>query len=195
MKPAVFLDRDGTMIHDAGYLARLEDLRWYSWTIDAVRLLNRAGFAVCVTTNQGGIALGYYAESFMHEIHAVMTARLEAGGARVDGWFFCPHHPDGVVPELRVTCDCRKPKRGMVDQAVQRLGIDPTRSFVVGDKLSDVELARAVGAKGILVRTGHGEETLRDHHGTIPGAAHVAADLMEATAWLLVESGHPRPAA
>ena len=195
MKPAVFLDRDGTMIHDAGYLARFDDLRWYSWTIDAVRLLNRAGFVVCVTTNQGGIALGYYAESFMHQVHAVMTTRLEAGGARVDGWFFCPHHPDGVTAELRVDCECRKPKPGMIKQAVQRFGIDPARSFVIGDKIADIGMAGAAGAKGILVRTGHGEETLSAHGGTIPGAAHVAADLMEATAWLLVESGHPHPPA
>jgi D-glycero-D-manno-heptose 1,7-bisphosphate phosphatase len=193
--PAVFLDRDGTMIHDPGYLCRLEELRWYPWTIDAVRLLNRAGFLVFVTTNQGGVGLGLYEESFIHAVHAAMTARMEAAGARVDAWFYCLHHPRAVVDELRAECDCRKPRPGMVRQAEARFRFDLGRSFVVGDKLSDVELASCIGARGVLVRTGHGEGEAARAEDIGAAPAYIAANLMEATAWMLARSGHPREAA
>jgi D-glycero-D-manno-heptose 1,7-bisphosphate phosphatase len=206
----VFLDRDGTMIHDPGYLARLEGLQWYPWTIDAIRLLNRAGFLVFVTTNQGGVALGLYEEAFVHTVHGIMTERITAGGGRVDGWFYCLHHPRGLTDALRVDCDCRKPRPGMIRQAQERFSIDLAKSFVVGDKLSDVGLAAAVGARAVLVRTGHGAETealferasgservARTERGA--GAAEppalIADNLMEACAWILRLSGHPREAA
>jgi D-glycero-D-manno-heptose 1,7-bisphosphate phosphatase len=188
MRPAVFLDRDGTMIHEAGYLSRLADLRWFPWTTEAIRLLNRAGFIVCVTTNQGGIGLGFFTEDFVAELHERMTETLAAGGARVDGWFHCPHHPAAVIEALRVDCECRKPRPGMITQAVARLGIDPARSFVVGDKLIDLGLATSAGARGILVKTGYGEEVVRAHDGEVPGAAYVASDLMAAVGWILAES-------
>jgi D-glycero-D-manno-heptose 1,7-bisphosphate phosphatase len=194
MRRAVFLDRDGTMIHEAGYLGRLDDLRWFSWTADAIRLLNRAGFLVCVTTNQGGIGLGFYTEAFLHELHARMAATLDAAGAHVDGWFHCPHHPAAVVPSLRLDCDCRKPRPGMIRQAVERLDIDARQSFVVGDKLADVGLAGQAGARGILVRTGYGDDVVRAHGGVVPGAVHVAGDLMGAVAWLLAETNADRAA-
>ena len=190
MRRAVFLDRDGTMIHEAGYLGRLDDLRWFPWTLDAIRLLKRAGFIVCVTTNQGGIGLGLYTEAFLGELHERMAATLDAAGAHVDGWFYCPHHPSAIVDGLRLDCDCRKPRPGMIRQAVQRLAIDPTRSFVVGDKLADVGLASSVGARGILVRTGYGDDVVRAHGGNVPGAAHVAGDLMAAVGWILAATEH-----
>jgi D-glycero-D-manno-heptose 1,7-bisphosphate phosphatase len=190
-RPAVFLDRDGTMIHDPGYLGRLEGLHWYPYSIDAVRLLNRAGFFVFVTTNQGGVGLGLVEESFVHTVHESMTNRLELAGARVDGWFYCLHHPRAVIESLRIACDCRKPGPGMVRQAQQQFDIDLARSFVVGDKRSDVGLGRAVGARGVLVRTGHGETELAALSNDGGSADFVAADLMAAVAWLLRESGHP----
>ena len=188
MRRAVFLDRDGTMIHEAGYLSRHEDLRWFPWTTEAIRLLNRAGFLVCVTTNQGGIGLGFFTQTFVDELHARMTDTIEAGGARVDGWFYCPHHPSAIIEALRVDCDCRKPRPGMIRQAAERLGIDPSQSFVVGDKLADVALAESAGARGVLVRTGYGDAVVRAHDGNVPGAAYVAGDLMAAAAWILAES-------
>jgi D-glycero-D-manno-heptose 1,7-bisphosphate phosphatase len=187
MRPAVFLDRDGTMIHEARYLARLDDLRWFPWTIDAIRLLNREGFLVCVTTNQGGIGLGLYTEAFLLDVHRRMAAQLDASGARVDGWFYCPHHPAAVLEGLRRDCDCRKPKPGMIRQAAERFEIDLRGSFVIGDKLIDVGLAAQAGARGILVRTGYGDEVATAHPGGVPDAACVANDLMAATAWILAE--------
>jgi D-glycero-D-manno-heptose 1,7-bisphosphate phosphatase len=189
--PAVFLDRDGTMIHDPGHLSRLDELRWYPWTIDAVRLLKRAGFLVFVTTNQGGVGLGLYEESFVHQVHDVMSSRLAAAGAPIDGWFYCLHHPRAVIDHLRITCDCRKPQPGMVRQAAQRFAFDLGRSFVVGDKLSDVGLAERVGARGVLVRTGHGEAVAAKLPGAATAPAFVGANLMEATSWMLAQSGHP----
>jgi len=188
MRRAVFLDRDGTMIHDPGHMRRLDDLRWFPWTIDALRLLNRAGFIVIVVTNQGGIGLQLYDESFVHAVHTRMTEVAAAGGARIDGWYFCPHHPNATIPMLRVDCDCRKPRPKLVLQAADEFSIDVSRSFVVGDKVSDVRLAGNVGATGVMVRTGHGEEELAKAGGSIAGAALVAADLIAATSWILAHA-------
>lgn len=192
MRPAVFLDRDGTMVHDVGYLSRLEDLQWFPWTIEAVRLLHRAGFLVCVTTNQSGIALGFCTDAFVRRVHEEMSAAIEAAGARIDGWFYCPHHPQAAIDALRTDCECRKPRPGLVRQAQERFDIDLTRSFVIGDKSADVGLAEAVGARGILVRTGYGESELVRHNGDMPGSAHIATDLLEAVTWILADAGHPK---
>jgi D-glycero-D-manno-heptose 1,7-bisphosphate phosphatase len=187
MQPAVFLDRDGTMLHDPGYLSRIEDLRWFPWTLDAVRVLNRAGFLVFVMTNQGGIALGLFDEAFVAAVHDRMRLDLTAAGARVDGWFYCPHHPRGEIAALRIECDCRKPRPGMIRQAQARFELDLPRSFVVGDKTTDAGLAAGVGARGVLVRTCHGESELSRAGGAVADAAHVAANLMDATSWILLQ--------
>ena len=192
LRPAVLLDRDGTMIRDVGYLDRRDNLQWYPWTLDAVRLLNRAGFVVCVTTNQGGIGLGLYSETFVQDLHAEMGETLATAGARVDGWFYCPHHPRAVTEAFRAECNCRKPAPGMARQAAERFDLDLTASYVVGDKASDVGLAGSVGAQGVMLRTGHGETELAGRGGAMPEAAYVAADLMEATSWILGRSGHLR---
>jgi D-glycero-D-manno-heptose 1,7-bisphosphate phosphatase len=156
VKGAVFLDRDGTMIEDVGYLDALDRVAFYPWTVDAIRMLNRAGLPVVVTTNQAGIARGFFSEAFVKETHRLVQAVLEAGGARVDAYYYCPHHPNGKVAEFARSCECRKPGPGMITQAAADLGLDPARSFVVGDTWLDIGLARSVGARGILVRTGAG---------------------------------------
>lgn len=183
----MFLDRDGTMIDEVGYLDRREDVRWFPWTIDAVRLLNRAGYLVCVVTNQGGIGLGLFDEPFVHGLHASLDATLHESGAVVDGWFLCPHHPRAVEAEMRGPCACRKPGRGMIDAACARWDIDLARSWVVGDRDIDVMMAAAVGARGILVRTGHGQRDLRKIDLSLPVGTPVVMDLMEATVLILAE--------
>jgi len=185
MRPAVFLDRDGTMIHDVGYLGRREGVKWFPWTVDAIRLLNRAGFLVCVTTNQSGVGLGHYDEDAVRSLHAWMHEQLRAAGAHVDGWYYCPHHPEARVEALRQACVCRKPAPGMIRQASREFSIDLGRSYVIGDKMADLGLAAQAGAEGILVTTGDGENVVRAHAGIVPDAAHIAANLMEATSWLL----------
>lgn len=178
---AVFLDRDGTLIEDVGYLERTGRIAMYPWSIDAIRVLNRAGLRVVVTTNQAGVARGYFTEALVDEIHRHIDSRVAQGGARIDAYYYCPHHPDGTVEAYRRQCDCRKPGRGLVDRAVQDLGVDPTQSFVVGDRRLDVQLARAVGARAVLVRTGYG--VTEEAQGLVADA--VADNLMDAAGWIL----------
>jgi D-glycero-D-manno-heptose 1,7-bisphosphate phosphatase len=184
MRPAVFLDRDGTLIEERGYLDRLDLLELYSFTADALRLLNRAGYFTVVVTNQGGIGRGIIDEPFLRQVHETVDARLAAGNSRIDRYYFCPHHPQAVIPELRVKCSCRKPASGMIEQACRELSLDAQRSFTIGDRRLDVAAGRDAGTRTILVRTGHGahEEAMP------PGDAHPDAilnNLMEAVGWIL----------
>ena len=184
MKPAVFLDRDGTLIEDVGYLDRLDQMTVFPWTVDVIRAFNRAGLAVVVVTNQSGIAKGLFTEAFVEETHRQLSARLAAGGARIDAYYYCPHHPDGVVDAYRQRCDCRKPASGLVNRAVRDLDLDPARSFVVGDKWLDIGLARAAGARGILVRSGTGAaEEARPQPGVSADA--IVDNLAAAASWIL----------
>ena len=161
MERAVFLDRDGTLNVDVGYLHRLEDLELFPWTADALRLLKRAGYRLVVVSNQSGIAQGLIEPSFVQVCHDEMRARLQRGGTDLDALYYCSHHPRGSVREFSVDCRCRKPSPGMVEDAVRDLGIDPTQSWVIGDKWLDVNLGHAVGARSILVRTGWGSDQER----------------------------------
>jgi D-glycero-D-manno-heptose 1,7-bisphosphate phosphatase len=184
MRRAVFLDRDGTLIEESGYLDRLERLVFFPFSVDAVRVLNRAGFAVVIVTNQAGIARGIVKEAFVGEAHRHIAARLEAGGATIDGFYYCPHYPTGVVEKYRMACDCRKPQPGLLRKAGKDLDLDLARSFVVGDRWHDLAAGQAVGARGVLVRTGlgHKVETVPEA-GTVPDA--IVDNLMDAAAWIL----------
>jgi D-glycero-D-manno-heptose 1,7-bisphosphate phosphatase len=185
VKRAVFLDRDGTLIEDVGYLDSLSRIAFYPWTVDVIRMLNRAGLPVVVVTNQSGVARGMFDVALVAETHRAIDARLAAGGARVDAYYYCPHHPDGSVAAFARSCDCRKPGHGMIDQATADLGLDPAQSFVVGDTWTDVQLGRAVGARSILVRTGKGGDQEKEPVG---GArAEVVVDnLAAAVGWILI---------
>jgi D-glycero-D-manno-heptose 1,7-bisphosphate phosphatase len=184
LSPAVFLDRDGTIIEEVGYLHRADQLVLFPWAVDAIRALNRAGLPVVVVTNQSAIARGLLTEPVLVDIHRDLAERLAAGGARVDAYYYCPHHPDGPVAEYATTCDCRKPATGLIERAARELGLDPHRSYVVGDKWVDVALARGVGARAILVRSGHGaaEEQARPRH---LDADAVLDNLAAAASWIL----------
>jgi D-glycero-D-manno-heptose 1,7-bisphosphate phosphatase len=184
MRAAVFLDRDGTMIEDVGYLDDVARIAFFPWTVDAIRMLNRAGFPVVVVTNQSGIARGLLTEALVADAHRVIDDRLAAGGARIDAYYYCPHHPDGRVAPYAGSCACRKPGRGMIDRAVTDLDLDPARSFMIGDKWIDVKLGRAVGARAILVRTGTGTVAeAQPQPGVIADA--VVDNLVAAASWIL----------
>jgi D-glycero-D-manno-heptose 1,7-bisphosphate phosphatase len=180
---AVFLDRDGTLIEDIGYLRFTREVSFYPWSIDAVRALNHAGFQVVVTTNQSGVARGILTEPMIEDVHRHMSALLDEGGARIDAYYYCPHHPEGTLAPYRMTCDCRKPACGMIRKASVDLNIDPGRSFVVGDKWIDVGAAQAAGARGILVRTGYG--ALQEAEPGDVTADVVVDNLIEAVSWIL----------
>lgn len=182
--PAVFLDRDGTLIKEVGYLDRLDRLSLFPWSVDAVRLLNRAGFKVVVITNQSGIGRGLVDEPFVEATHRELAARLQAGGARVEAFYYCPHHPDADVEAYRKQCECRKPAAGLFTRAIEELDLDTRRSFAVGDRWYDLEPAVALGGRGVLVRTGYGVSALARPSARV-SAAHVADNLMDATTWIL----------
>lgn len=181
---AVFLDRDGTLIQEAGYLNDLDRLIFFPYTVDAVRLLNRGGFAVVLLTNQAGIARGIVTPEFVALAHEHISQRLAAGGATLDAAYYCPHHPDGIIEGLNRRCACRKPQPGMLLQAAADMNLDLSRSFVVGDRWHDVKSGQNAGARSVLVRTGYGrrEEQLPE-----PGveASAISDNLIEAAAWIL----------
>ena len=183
-RSAVFLDRDGTLVEEAGYLDRLERLVFFPYSVDAVRALNVGGFAVVVITNQSGVARGIVREAFVHEAHAHIARRLEAGGAHVDGFYYCPHHPDASIEAFRKTCECRKPGIGMLTKAATDLDLDLSTSFAVGDRWHDVEAGHSAGARTVLVRTGYGgSEEAAGHAGLTPEA--IVDNVIEAAAWIL----------
>lgn len=151
---AVFLDRDGTINAEHGYLYKVEDCCFLPGVKEAVKRLNVAGFLVVVVTNQSGIARGYYSTVDLEKLHQYMEKAFADAGARIDGWYYCPHHPD--FPDDSAVCDCRKPLPGMLLAAADELGIDLSSSWMVGDKSADVEAGIAAGCRPILVRTGYG---------------------------------------
>jgi D-glycero-D-manno-heptose 1,7-bisphosphate phosphatase len=183
-RSAVFVDRDGTLIEEVGYLDRVQRVELYPWTIDAVRALNRTGLRVVLVSNQSGVARGFFTEAVVDEVHRHMAALLAAGGARIDAYYYCPHHPDGKVAGYALACECRKPNPGLVDRAVREFGIDPAQSFVVGDRWLDVALARRVGARGVLVRTGYGATEESKPPAGLEADA-VADNLVGAAGWIL----------
>jgi D-glycero-D-manno-heptose 1,7-bisphosphate phosphatase len=181
---AVFLDRDGTLVEEAGYLDRLERLVFFPYSVDAVRLLNRADLAVVIVTNQAGIARGIFKETFVAEAHRHIRERLAAGGARIDAFYYCPHHPEAAIEAYRQSCDCRKPQPGLLKRAAADLGLDLSQSFVVGDRWHDLEAGHRVGARGVLVRTGYGKtEESAPQPRVVPSA--VVNNVMEAVSWIL----------
>lgn len=186
-KPAVFLDRDGTMIEDVGYLNRLEQIAFFPWTVDAIRALNRAGLPVVVITNQAGIARGLFTEAFVDETHRAISEYLERGRARVDSYYFCPHHPRGTVDAYTRRCDCRKPGPALLQRAARDLGLDLSKSFMVGDKWLDVGAAESVGARGVLVRTGLGAAQEQRGSPDLTAAA-IVDNLAAAASWILLKS-------
>ena len=160
LKPAVFLDRDGTMIVDRDYLSDPKQIKYFGGTVDALRSLKKAGYLLVVVTNQSGVARGYYLESAVKLIHRKMKQDLSKKDAAPHAFFYCPHYPGGKVKSLGRNCSCRKPKTGMVRQACRAYPIDLKQSFMVGDKLDDLLLARNARMAGaLLVRTGKGRES------------------------------------
>jgi D-glycero-D-manno-heptose 1,7-bisphosphate phosphatase len=182
---AVFLDRDGTLIVERGYITVPEGVELIPGAGAAVARLKDAGWKVFVVTNQGCVAKGMITEDELGLIHFRMISLLAAEGARIDGVYYCPHHPDGDQIQYSVECDCRKPRPGLLERAAGEHEVDLSASVVIGDTLRDLEAGRAVGAKGVLVLTGHGALTASGEH----GADHVAPDLAQAVEWLLTQPG------
>jgi D-glycero-D-manno-heptose 1,7-bisphosphate phosphatase len=188
-RAAVFLDRDGTLIAERGYLERLDRLDIFPWTGDALRLLKRAGFATVVVTNQSAIARGLIDEAFLHRIHRTIDARLASSGGSIDRYYFCPHFTTAKIARYQQACSCRKPAPGMIEQACREMDLDPARSVMVGDRWTDVACGQTAGTRTVLIRSAQGlpEEAL----GAPPDGVRADAilnNLMEAVGWILRSS-------
>ena len=160
---AVFIDRDGTISEEVGYINHPSRFRLFLYAASAIKQLNENGWLAIVITNQAGVARGYFSEEMVQTIHQNMTGDLESSGAKLDAIYYCVHHPSVGAPPYRVDCDCRKPKPGLIARAAQDFDIDLARSWMVGDRYSDVELARNAGVKSAFVMSGYGRGEWEHH--------------------------------
>jgi D-glycero-D-manno-heptose 1,7-bisphosphate phosphatase len=157
---AVFIDRDGTISEEVGYVNHVSRYRVLPFAAEAVRALNEAGRLAVLVTNQAGVARGYFEEELVGEVHKLLADELARGGARLDAVYYCPHHPSVGQPPYRADCDCRKPRPGLLLRAARDLGLDLAQCWMVGDRYSDTELARNAGVRSAFVLTGYGRGEL-----------------------------------
>ena len=190
---AVFFDRDGTLNEEVGHVDDAARFRVYPFASRAVREINDAGLLAIVVTNQSGVGRGIFAEDLVARVHQQLVRELQAAGARLDRIYYCPHHPEAEIAAYRQQCACRKPSPGMLEQAAEEFGIQLRRSFVVGDRYVDVEMAHRVGAASVLVLTGFGQNEWEQERSRWPEQPdHVAANVYEAVQWIrgkLVDEG------
>ena len=158
MNKAVFLDRDGTIVEDVGYLNSPEQLQFIPGSIEAIKMLNEAGYKVVVITNQAGVARGLITENMLQTIDKTLHNWILNGGAHLDGVYYCPHHPEHGVYPYKQACECRKPHPGLIKRAHRDLKIDLAQSYMIGDKATDLEAGKRAGTKTIFVTTGRGPE-------------------------------------
>ncbi len=157
---AIFLDRDGTINEEVGYLDSLDKLVIFPSAFEAIRLINQSGRKVIVVTNQAGVARGLFGEDLVETIHAALREALRRRGAFIDAFYYCPHHPTEGLPPYRQSCDCRKPAPGLFLRAAREWNLDLSASWMIGDRYNDMEAAHRAGARGILVKTGYGADAL-----------------------------------
>jgi D,D-heptose 1,7-bisphosphate phosphatase len=183
---AVFLDRDGTINEEVGFLDCLERLRLFPDTPSAIRLINESGMKVVVATNQSGIARGYFTEAVVEMLHDHIQKRLRAEGAQIDRFYYCPHHPTEGIGSYRIVCTCRKPGAGMLWQAEKEMGLDLSRSYLIGDKTTDIEAAAKAGVKSILIKSGNSPGRFQGSASQEPAEPDRITDgLLEAVRWIL----------
>ena len=183
---AVFLDRDGTIGEELGYVNHIDRFQIFPYAAEAIRELNQAKIPVIVVTNQSGIARNIFPESLVHEVHKKMVAELAAGGARVDAIYFCPHKSEDA-------CECRKPNPGLLDRAAREHALNLAGSWIVGDRYADLEMGHAVGARGILVMTGYGRGEYELHRATWPRQPDALAENLRDAVRRILQNGGAGP--
>ena len=184
--PAVFLDRDGTINEQMGYINHITRFRMLPFAAEAIARLNSKKIPVVIVTNQSGLARGYFPAELLEAVHLKLQNELEKHGAHVDGIYICPHHPEAKVKSLRKPCSCRKPKPGLVQQAAHELELSTEQSYVVGDRWSDLKTAENCGATGILVLTGYGrgeQQYIGPDQSLKP--AFIGENLLDAVQWII----------
>lgn len=157
MNKTIFIDRDGTINEEMGYINHVERFKIFDFVPEAIRLFNEDGYKVIVITNQSGVARGYFSEALLQEVHAYLLQKLNKQNARIDKIYYCPHHPTEGKKEYRIDCSCRKPKTGMIEQAQRDFDIDLSRSYMIGDRFKDIEFGHKMGLNTIFVLTGYGK--------------------------------------
>jgi len=187
---AVFLDRDGTLVEEIEYLTRTQDMRILPGAFQAVTRINESGRLAVVVTNQSAVARGLLSEEAVRELHEVLSAAFAREGARIDAFYYCPHHPEAGGEPYRRACRCRKPSPGLLLQAARELDLDLAASHMIGDKLLDVEAGHRAGCTSLLVRTGYGRQTwdrLRQNGSVDPLCRpdFVADGVLQAVEWIL----------
>ena len=185
MKPAVFLDRDGTINVDVGYLCHPDQFTFLPSALEALQLLRDSDLPLIIITNQAGVARGLIPPESLPVIQKAFLRMLRTNGINIAGYYSCPHHPEGVLPEYRCECECRKPAPGLVQQAARELDIDVQNSYVVGDKASDVQLAHNAGATGILVLTGEGRKYQQTYPPEYTPPHAICRNLYDAAEWII----------
>ncbi len=193
---AIFMDRDGTISEEVGYVNHLSRYKVMPDSLEAIRLVNRAGLLAIVTTNQSGVARGYFSESLIHDVHARLRSLVQNAGACLDAIYYCPHHPQEGAPPYRAECECRKPRPGMILKAAVEHDIDLAGSYVVGDSTIDMEAGAAAGVPGVLVLTGYGRglvEHQAERFKVRP--VHTTENLLAAVRWILARDSEEGRAA
>lgn len=194
MGPGVFVDRDGVICEEVGYIGEREQMRLIPRAAEAVKLINLSGLKIIAITNQSGVARGYFTEETLGYLHRELEKLLSDQGAFLDGIYYCPHHPEGSVAAYRMACDCRKPATGLLNRAAAAHAVDLASSYLVGDKVTDIACAQRAGAKGILVLTGYGrDELVKINRADSAQPHYVAADLLDAVEWIIKDSRRGKP--
>lgn len=186
LRPAVFLDRDGTVNEQMGYINHISRFHLLPNAAKAIKLLNDQDIPVIIVSNQSGLARGYFPKELLVEVHEKMNVLLNQEGASIDGLYYCPHHPEAKEEEFRQACSCRKPKTGMLKQAAEELNLDLAKSFLVGDRWSDIKCAQGAGCTPVLVLTGYGrgdQKYIGPTQDIQP--SFVAEDLLQAAEWII----------
>jgi D-glycero-D-manno-heptose 1,7-bisphosphate phosphatase len=186
LRRAVFLDRDGTIGEELGYVNHIDRFQIFPYAAESIRELNRAEIPVIVVTNQSGIARNIFPESLVHEVHKKMVAELAAGGAWIDGIYFCPHKSEDA-------CECRKPNPGLLERAAREHSLDLTSSWIVGDRYADLEMGHAAGSRGILVMTGYGRGEYELHRATWPRQPDGLAENLKHAVRNILQNGGGAP--
>lgn len=185
-RPVVFLDRDGTLNVEAGYLHDLNQLQLLPGAAEAVCRLNTKGIAAIVVTNQSGPARGLFPESHVQNLNARLTTLLKEQQALLDCVYYCPHHAQGVVKEYAIACLCRKPQTGLIERAFEQFPeLDRSRAYMVGDQSTDIDLAKNAGIKSVLVKTGFGVDVMEGRFQWVVQPDYVASSVVEAVDWVI----------
>ena len=191
-RPALFMDRDGTVSEEVGYVNHPSRFRLFPYAAEAIKLLNDNGWLAILVTNQAGVARGYFAENVITQVHDQLKRDLESASARLDAIYYCAHHPSVGEPPYRLDCDCRKPKAGLINQAVKDFPIDLERSWMVGDRYSDIELARNAGVHSAFVLSGYGRGEWEYQRSGWKLEPEVVADTLLEVAQIIVERDRAR---